>query len=103
MLWHDFSACSHSSQYIFSVHDIFNTLRYIHISKSSSVDNSDFVIVHVSAPYNSVGQVYGIMFLLPKRVEQIKTEEISSGAGGAKKERKKKKLYLTPNRQMYNA
>ena len=39
---------------IFSVHDIFNTLRYIHISKASCLDNSDFVIVHVSAPWNSV-------------------------------------------------
>ena len=30
-----------------------------------------------------MGQVYGIMLLLPKMVEQIKTEEISTGAGGA--------------------
>ena len=27
---------------IFSVHDIFNTLRYTHISKASSLDNRDF-------------------------------------------------------------
>ena len=39
-----------SSLVIFSVHDIFKSLRYIHISKASSLDNSDFVIVHVSAP-----------------------------------------------------
>ena len=39
-----------SSLVIFSVHDIFNSLRYIHISKASSLDNTDFVIVRVSAP-----------------------------------------------------
>ena len=32
-----------SSLVIFSVHDIFNTLRYTHISKASSLDNGDFV------------------------------------------------------------
>ena len=41
---------------IFSVHNIFNTLRYTHISKASNIDNRDFVIAHVSGPYNSVGQ-----------------------------------------------
>ena len=39
-----------SSLVIFSVLDIFNTLQYTHISKASSLDNRDFVIVHVSAP-----------------------------------------------------
>ena len=41
-----------SSLVIFSVHAIFNTLRHrpIHISKASSLDNRDCVIVHVSAP-----------------------------------------------------
>ena len=43
-----------SSLVIFSVHDIFNTLRYTHISNASSLDNIDFVIVHVSAPYMSL-------------------------------------------------
>ena len=33
-----------SSLVIFSVHDMFKTLRYIHNSKASSLDNSDFVI-----------------------------------------------------------
>ena len=39
-----------SSLVFFSVHDIFNTLRYTDISKASSLDNRDFVIAHVSAP-----------------------------------------------------
>ena len=39
-----------SSLLFFSVHDMFNTLRYTDISKASSLDNRDFVIVHVSAP-----------------------------------------------------
>ena len=39
-----------SSLVIFYVHDIFSTLRYTHISKASSLDNRDLVIVHVSAP-----------------------------------------------------
>ena len=38
-----------SSLVIFSVLDIFNTLQYTHISKAPSLDNRDFVTVHVSA------------------------------------------------------
>ena len=52
-----------SSLAIFSVHDIFKTLRLTHISNASSLDNRDFVIVHVSAPYNSVGQIYHLIAL----------------------------------------
>ena len=39
-----------SSLVTLSVQDVFNSLRYIHISTVSSLDNSDFVIVDVSAP-----------------------------------------------------
>ena len=45
-----------SSLIIFSVHGIFNTVRYIGIIKASHLDNNNSVIVHVSARYNSVGQ-----------------------------------------------
>ena len=38
---------------IFSIHHIFNTLRYITIANASSLNNSDFVIVHVSSLYYS--------------------------------------------------
>ena len=37
-----------SSLVIFSVHDIFSTLRYTLISKAASLDNRDLIIVHVS-------------------------------------------------------
>ena len=46
-----------SSLVMFSVHDISITLRYTHISKASSLDNRDLVVVHVSAPLNSVGHM----------------------------------------------
>ena len=39
-----------SSLVVFSVHDVVNSLRYIDITKASRLDNSDFIIVHVSAP-----------------------------------------------------
>ena len=38
-----------ASLVILSLQDIFDTLQYMHISNASSLEHSDFVIVHVSA------------------------------------------------------
>ena len=46
----DYQTLPSSSFEIFPVHDIFNYLRDIHLSKASSLDISDCVVVYVSAP-----------------------------------------------------
>ena len=47
-----------SSLVIFSVHDIYNTLRYIHISKASNLDKSEFVLLSMSLLHRIVSATH---------------------------------------------